>query len=361
MPSLSPETIKLLEAIKALPLGETRIMEVCGTHTMSIAKSGIKSLLPPHVKLLSGPGCPVCVTPGAVIDAVLELSMRENVIITSYGDMLRVPGTKRGDSLARRKAMGASVEIVYSPMDALELARAKPDKEIVFLGVGFETTAPGTAAAVMAAAEEGVENFSVWPMLKTVEPALRALLAQEDFNIQGFLCPGHVATIIGERGFDFLPEEFGIPAVIVGFEPEEILRAIYRLLYQIAYKCPKVENEYKRAVSEKGNVLAQRILKEAFRPSAELWRGLGEIEASGLTVKDELCRYDATVKFGIEIKADAGEGAQSACRCGDVISGRISPADCPLFGKVCTPEDPVGPCMVSSEGACAAAWKYQVI
>lgn len=361
MPSLSPETLRLLEAIKTLPLGETRIMEVCGTHTMSIAKSGIKSLLPSHIKLLSGPGCPVCVTPGPVIDAVLELAMRENVIITSYGDMLKVPGTVRGDSLARRKALGAAVEIVYSPMDALELAKAKPGKEVVFLGVGFETTAPGTAAAIMAAAEEGVKNFSVWPMIKTVEPALRALMAQENFNIQGFLCPGHVATIIGEQGFAFLPEEFGVPAVIAGFEAEEILRAIYRLLYQIAYKCPKVENEYKRAVSERGNVLAQRILAEVFRPSAELWRGLGAIEASGLSIRPELADHDAAVKFGISVNPGSGEGAQSACRCGDVISGRISPADCPLFGKVCTPEDPVGPCMVSSEGACAAAWKYQVI
>ena len=361
MPSLSPETAKLLEAIKALPLGETRIMEVCGTHTMSIAKSGIKSLLPAHIKLLSGPGCPVCVTPGPFIDAVLELAMRENVIITSYGDMLKVPGTVRGDSLARRRALGAAVEIVYSPMDALELAKARPDKEVVFLGVGFETTAPGTAASVMAAAEEGLTNFSVWPMIKTVEPALRALLAQEDFNIQGFLCPGHVATIIGEQGFAYLPEEFGIPAVIAGFEPEEILRAIYRLLYQIAYNCPRVENEYRRAVSEKGNILAQRILDEVFVPSAELWRGLGRIEGSGLSLKDEFSRYDAAAKFGISINHEGGEGAQTACRCGDVISGRISSVDCPLFGKVCTPEDPVGPCMVSSEGACAAAWKYQVI
>ena len=361
MPSLSPETARLVEAIKALPLGETRIMEVCGTHTMSIAKSGIKSLLPENVKLLSGPGCPVCVTPGQVIDAVLELAMRPDVIVTSYGDMLRVPGTKRGDSLARRKALGARVEIVYSPMDALELARNSPDKEIVFLGVGFETTAPGTAAAIMAAAEEGVKNFSVWPILKTVEPALRALLRDEDFNIQGFLCPGHVATILGERGFDYLPEEYGLAAVIAGFEPEEILRAIYKLLRQIAYNEPKVENEYKRAVSEKGNVLAQRILSECFVPSAQLWRGLGEIEGSGLSIKDELSAFDATKKFSVSIDHDAGEGAQSACRCGDVISGRIASCECPLFGKACTPEDPVGPCMVSSEGACAAAYKYQVI
>ena len=195
MPSRSPETEKLLSAIRALPLGETRIMEVCGTHTMAIAKSGLKSMLPENIKLLSGPGCPVCVTPGNVIDSVLELAMEPDIIIASYGDMLRVPGTVRGDSLHRRRALGARVEVVYSPMDALELAKSEQNSQVVFLGVGFETTAPGTAASILAAAEEKIENFSVWPMLKTVEPALRALLARDDFNIQGFLCPGHVAAL----------------------------------------------------------------------------------------------------------------------------------------------------------------------
>jgi len=361
MPSQTAETARLLSDISALPLGKVRIMEVCGTHTMSIAKAGIKSMLPENVKLLSGPGCPVCVTPAQVIDAVLELAMRPEVIITSYGDMLRVPGTKWGDSLQRRRALGADVRIVYSPMDALELAKNNPDKEIVFLGVGFETTAPGTAAAILTAAEEGVKNFSVFSMLKIVEPALRALLKSEDFGIEGFLCPGHVATIIGEEGFGYLPEEYAMPAVIAGFEPEEILRAVYKLLRQIAEKSPKVENEYKRAVSQKGNVLAQRILSQCFVPRAELWRGLGEIEESGLAIKDELAAFDAQRKFDISIDLSRGDGAQSACRCGDVISGRIEPVSCPLFGRVCTPEDPVGPCMVSSEGACAAAYKYQVI
>lgn len=361
MPSQTAETARILQAIAALPLGEVRIMEVCGTHTMSIAKAGIKSMLPGNVKLLSGPGCPVCVTPAREIDAVLELAMRPDVIITSYGDMLRVPGTVRGDSLQRRRALGADVRIVYSPMDALELAKETPDKEIVFLGVGFETTAPGTAAAILSAAEENVTNFSVFSMLKTVEPALRALMASEDFAIEGFLCPGHVATIIGEAGFEYLPEEYAMPAVIAGFEPEEILRAVYRLLCQIAEKAPKVENEYKRAVSKNGNVLAQKILDQCFVPSFELWRGLGGIDRSGLSIKEELAAYDARRKFGIVIDHDKSDGAQSGCRCGDVISGRISSAQCPLFGRACTPEDPVGPCMVSSEGACAAAYKYQVI
>ena len=239
-------------------------MEVCGTHTMSIAKAGIKTMLPHEVKLLSGPGCPVCVTPPQVIDAVLELSMEKDVILTSYGDMLRVPGSRAGDSLLRRKALGARVETVYSPVDAVTLALENPDKQVVFLGVGFETTAPGTAAAVLTAQEKGAKNFTLWSMLKLVEPALRALIAMDGFNVDGFLCPGHVATIIGEKGFAFLPEEYGLPAVIAGFEPEDILLAVYKLVRQIAEKSPKVENEYKRAVSHDGNVLAQKILETCF-------------------------------------------------------------------------------------------------
>lgn len=352
----SERTKKLLEAIRALPLGEVRLMEVCGTHTMAIAKSGIKSMLPENVKLLSGPGCPVCVTPPEVIDAALELAMRPEVTVCSYGDMLRVPGSRRGDSLQRRRALGAKVEIVYSPVDAVELAKKQPEREFVFLGVGFETTAPGTAAAVLTAAEEGVENFSVFSMLKTVEPALRALMAQESFDVQGFICPGHVGTILGEKGFEYLPEEFGMPAVITGFEPEDILLAIYRLLCQIAYKQPKLENEYKRAVSREGNELARKILYECFEPRRDIWRGLGEIDGSGLGLKKELERYDAEKKFSLSFAT----AAPTACRCGQVITGQIPSTACPLFGTACTPEDPLGPCMVSSEGACAAAYKYQV-
>ena len=352
----SERTRKLLEAISALPLGDVRLMEVCGTHTMAIAKSGIKTMLPENVKLLSGPGCPVCVTPPEVIDAALELAMRPDVTVCSYGDMLRVPGSRRGDSLQRRRALGAKVEIVYSPVDAVEMAKKQPGREFVFLGVGFETTAPGTAAAVLTAAEENVENFSVFSMLKTVEPALRALMAQESFDVQGFICPGHVGTILGEKGFEFLPREYAMPAVIAGFEPEDILLAIYRLLCQISYNKPGLENEYKRAVSREGNVLAQKILYECFEPRRDIWRGLGEIEASGLGLKKELERFDAEKKFSLSF----APAAETACRCGQVITGQIPSTACPLFGKACTPEDPLGPCMVSSEGACAAAYKYQV-
>ena len=334
------------------------LMEVCGTHTMAIAKSGIKSMLPEKVKLLSGPGCPVCVTPPQVIDAVLELAMRPEITIATYGDMVRVPGSRPGDSLQRRRALGAKLLVVYSPVDAVEYAKENPDREVVFLGVGFETTAPGTAAAVLTAKEKKVKNFSVLSMLKTVEPALRALMKTEDFKVQGFLCPGHVGTIIGERGFAFLPDEYQMPAVIAGFEPEDILLSVYLLLRQIAEGRPRVENQYKRAVSPKGNVLAQNMIGRCLEPRADLWRGLGRIENSGLGFRAEFSDFDAEKKFSIRYGEETGP---SACRCGDVICGRISPSRCPMFGKRCTPEDPVGPCMVSSEGACAAAYKYQSV
>lgn len=358
MPWDKEKTASLLRKMQELVPGELRLMEVCGTHTMSIAEAGIKSMLPKEVKLLSGPGCPVCVTPPQVIDAVLELSMEKDVIVTSYGDMLRVPGSKAGDSLLRRKALGAKVETVYSPVDAVEIALNSPGKQVVFLGVGFETTAPGTAAAVLTAQEKGAKNFSLWSMLKLVEPALRALIKMDGFNVDGFLCPGHVATIIGADGFAFLPKDYSLPAVIAGFEPEDILLAVYRLVKQLHEKQPRLENKYTRAVSQSGNLLAQKIMKNCFEARFDVWRGLGGIEASGLGLREELKAFDAERRF--QIKYPASE-PPTACRCGEVITGRLSPERCPMFGKACTPEDPVGPCMVSSEGACAAAWKYAEI
>lgn len=351
-------TQKLLGAIRVLGERPMTLMEVCGTHTMAIARSGLKTLLPENIRLLSGPGCPVCVTPAEVIDAVLELAMEKNVILASYGDMLRVPGSIPGDSLLRRRALGARVEIVYSPVDAVALAKENPGREVVFLGVGFETTAPGTAAAVLTAQEEGVKNFSVLSMLKTVEPALRTLIAMPGFRVEGFLCPGHVASITGEAGFRFLPEEYNLPGVIAGFGPEEILLAVYLLAKQITEGKPRLENAYRRAVRPEGNTLAQAMLKRCFVPRRDLWRGLGEIENSGLGLREELADFDAEKKFGLSA---APKARPTACRCGDVICGRIRPEDCPLFDRRCTPEDPVGPCMVSSEGACAAAYKYRGI
>ena len=353
-----PSAEKLLEAIAALEPGPVNLMEVCGTHTMSIARAGLKALLPAPVKLLSGPGCPVCVTPAEVIDAILDLAMEKDVTIATYGDMVRVPGSVPGDSLQRRRALGARVEVVYSPVDAVELAKREPGRQVVFLGAGFETTAPGTAAAVRTAEEERVKNFSVFSMLKTVEPALRALIAMEGFDVQGFLCPGHVGTIIGEQGFVFLPRDYGLPAVIGGFEAEDILLAVYLLSKQIAEKQPRLQNAYPRAVSKNGNLLARRLMEGCFEPRADLWRGLGRIDNSGLKLREELRDFDAERKFQITLKPAP---QPTACRCGEVITGRLSPRDCGLFGGRCTPEDPVGPCMVSSEGACAAAYKYQSI
>lgn len=345
---------EILAEIAKLKVGHVKLMEVCGTHTMAIAKSGLRAALPPNIELLSGPGCPVCVTPPEVIDAILELAEREGVIIATYGDMIKVPGSVRGKSLATSRANGAQVEIVYSPLDAVEIAKKTPEREVVFLGAGFETTAPGTAAAIGAASDAGLKNFSVLSMLKTVEPALRALIAGKGFDVSGFLCPGHVATIIGSAGFAFLADEYKIPCVVGGFEPREILIAIYKLLRQIEDGTPRIENAYPTAVREGGNPLAMRMVEKYLVPRRDIWRGLGEIPQSGLGVHEEYARYDAERKFNIEYKP----AAETACRCGDVICGKLPAHLCPMFGKACTPENPVGPCMVSSEGACAAAYKY---
>ena len=346
---------KLLAAIRETETPPVRLMEVCGTHTMAIAKSGLRQVLPSHVELVSGPGCPVCVTPAAAMDEVLRISSLPGVTLATYGDLMKVPGSVRGDDLRRRKALGADIRVVYSPMDALTMAETEPDRQVVFLGVGFETTAPGTALAVMEAKNRNLTNFSLLSLLKLTTPALRALVAQEDLAIGGFLCPGHVATILGADAFSFLPEEYHLPAVVAGFETGDLLAALYLLLQQHKEDAPRLENEYTRAVSAGGNPAALAVMEQVFTPCDDLWRGLGLIPGSGLKLREEFADYDAAVRFGF---SSSGQDAPSPCRCGDVICGRISPAQCPLFGKVCTPEDPVGPCMVSGEGACAAAYHY---
>jgi len=346
---------RLLAAIRSMDSTPVRLMEVCGTHTMAIAKSGLRQVLPPHVELISGPGCPVCVTPAAAMDEVLRISSLPGVTLTTYGDLMKVPGSVRGDDLRRRKAMGADIRVVYSPMDALTIAEQEPDRQVVFLGVGFETTAPGTALAVLEAKARKLTNFSLLSLLKLTTPALRALVAQQDLAIGGFLCPGHVATIVGADAFSFLPEEYALPAVVAGFEPGDLLAALVLLLKQHRDGTPKLENEYTRAVSPKGNEAALAVMEQAFTPCDDQWRGLGTLPESGLKLREEFADYDAAVRFGF---SPEGQTAPSPCRCGDVICGRIAPNQCPLFGKVCTPEDPVGPCMVSGEGACAAMYHY---
>lgn len=346
---------RLAEAIRRMELPPLRLMEVCGTHTMAIAKSGLRQLLPPGVRLVSGPGCPVCVTPPEAVDEFLRLSALPGVTLTTYGDLLRVPGSVRGDTLARRRALGADVRVVYSPMDALTIARSEPDRQVVFLGVGFETTAPGTALTVLEAERQGLKNFSLLSLLKRTPPALRALIDGGELAIHGFLCPGHVATVIGSEAFRFLPEQYGLPAVVAGFEAGDLLAALYALLCQLRNGEAKLQNEYTRAVSPEGNPAAMAAVERVFEPRADLWRGLGAIPDSGLALREEFAPFDAARRFDYR---PAAQSAPSPCRCGEVICGRIDPDQCPLFGGECTPEDPVGPCMVSGEGACAAAYHY---
>lgn len=352
----APEAARLLEAIRGMDLPPCRIMEVCGTHTMAIARSGLRQALPPHISLISGPGCPVCVTPAAAMDQVLELSSCPKVILATYGDLMRVPGSARGDDLRRRKALGADVRVVYSPMDALDIAKAEASHQVIFLGVGFETTAPGTALTVLEAARQGVENFSLLSLLKRTPPALHALMTREDIAVDALLCPGHVATILGADAFRFLPARYGLPAVVAGFEPLDLLCAIYALLRQVGDHTPRLENEYTRAVSSGGNQAALAVMERVLEPKADLWRGLGMIEESGLALKPEFARWDAAKRFSLPpIEQDA----PTPCRCGDVICGLIEPSQCPLFGTACTPDAPAGPCMVSGEGSCAAAYQYR--
>ena len=348
----------LVRAIRAHtdPARPLRLMEICGTHTMAIAKAGLRGLLASGVQLLSGPGCPVCVTPTGAIDAALQLSERPGVTIASYGDLLRVPGSCKGDTLLRRRALGAQVLTVYSAMEAVEAAAANPQQQIVFLGVGFETTAPGTAACIREAAERGLPNFSVLSLLKRTEPALRALIAAPDFAVDGFLCPGHVAAVTGAAAFGFLPEEYRLPAVVCGFEAGDILYAVWRLVRMREQGCPALENEYTRLVTDTGNPAARAAIEAVFEPVESDWRGLGRIPASGYALRPAYAAWDAAIKFGVV----PGRAAETpGCRCGDVLRGACAPADCPLFGKACTPAGPGGPCMVSGEGAGGAAWKYQ--
>lgn len=348
----------LLAALERMtfPQGSIRLMEICGTHTMAIAKAGLRQLLPSTVQLISGPGCPVCVTPDGAIDSVLALAMEPGITITTYGDMLRVPGSRRGDTLAARKALGADVRMVYSPMDALDIAEKAPERQVVFLGVGFETTAPGTAACILEAQRRGLKNFTVLSLLKYTQPAIELLLNSPENQIDGFICPGHVAAIIGADAFGFLPRQYHRPAVVAGFEAQDVLSAVYGLAKQLSLGKAELENYYPRLVRPAGNPAAQTMMAEVFTPADSLWRGLGSIPESGMAIRDGYADFDAAARFGFAPKATT---PPTGCRCGSVLQGQLAPHQCPLFGTVCTPADPVGPCMVSGEGACAAAYKYR--
>ena len=346
---------EIARRIEELSGSPARIMEVCGTHTMSAARFGLKSLLPEDVKLVSGPGCPVCVTDQTDIDAFLALGSDSRNVLASFGDMLRVPGTET--SLEKLRAEGADVRIVYSPLDAVDLAEKHVDRNVVFFGVGFETTMPTVAVALLAARERNLGNFSVLCVHKTMPSALRALLESGEMAVAGLLCPGHVTTIIGAQAYEFIPREFGIPCAVTGFEPVDMMLGIEAILRQISEDRARVDNVYTRAVRENANPRAKELLDKVFEPCDARWRGLGVIPGSGVRIREEYADLDASKRF-----AEAFENLpavhRTPCRCGDVLRGAIEPLDCAQFGTACTPLQPLGPCMVSSEGACAAAYRY---
>jgi len=336
------------------PGRHVKLMEVCGGHTHAIYKYGVDDLLPENVELVHGPGCPVCVIPMGRVDDAIALAHAPNVIFTCFGDMMRVPGSD--GSLLEAKAEGADIRMVYSPLDALRIARVNPDREVVFFAIGFETTAPSTALTLKRAKAEGIANFSCFCNHVTIVPPLRALLDSPDLRLDGFIGPGHVSTVVGARPLEFISADYGRPVVVSGFEPVDILQSVLMLLVQLRDGRCEVENQYKRVVGYDGNLRALEVMDEVFalRPHFE-WRGLGFISHSGLKLSDAYADFDAELRYtvpGIRI-ADP-----KACQCGEVLKGVIKPWECKVFGTACTPERPIGTCMVSSEGACAAYYNY---
>lgn len=351
---------RLLSKVKSLSqkiadkLGRRPIvMEVCGTHTVALGRTGLRSLLADYLDLRSGPGCPICVTAPEDIDYMLFLARQPGVIIGTFGDMLRVPGTN--GSLEKAKTEGCQVQVCYSPREALDLARSKPEKEVVFLGIGFETTAPAVGLTVKEAFALGLKNFTLFNAHKLVPPALAALACDPELKLDGFLLPGHVSAILGRRAYAFLVEKYNLPAAIAGFEAIDILGALLELLVQIKKGEGQVINAYPRVVTETGNYKAQEILKEVFVPRTANWRGLGLIPESGLQLKAPYLEFDATRRWPLELKPVP---PPPGCRCDNILKGRFLPPECPLFARQCTPLEPVGPCMVSSEGSCAAYYRY---
>jgi hydrogenase expression/formation protein HypD len=336
------------------PGRHVKIMEVCGGHTHSIYKYGVDDLLPENVELVHGPGCPVCVIPMGRVDDGIAIAHEPGVILTCFGDMMRVPGSN--GTLLEAKAQGADVRMVYSPLDALRIAKQEPDREVVFFAIGFETTAPSTALTLRRARAEGVRNFSCFCNHVTIVPPLRALLDSPDLRLDGFVGPGHVSTVVGARPLEFIPADYGKPVVVSGFEPVDILQSVLMILRQLAEGRCEVENQYKRVVPYEGNLRALEIMAEVFelRPHFE-WRGLGFISQSGLRLNDAYAELDAERRFAVPGVRVADP---KACQCGEVLKGVIKPWECKVFGTACTPERPIGTCMVSSEGACAAYYNY---
>lgn len=346
---------KLKGEIELLSKGrQFKIMEVCGGHTHTIYKHGVEDILPPNIDLIHGPGCPVCVIPMGRLDDAIHIAQQPNVIFTTFGDMMRVPGSQ--GSLLDAKAQGADVRFIYSPLDALKIARDNPDKEVVFFAIGFETTTPSTAITLLRAKAEGLRNFSLFCNHVTIIPAMKAILDSPDLRLDGFIGPGHVSTIIGLRPYQFVARDYGKPVVASGFEPLDIIQAIYMILQQIADGRCEVENQYGRVVREEGNLKGLEVIRQTMelRPFFE-WRGLGFISQSALKLRPEFADWDAEVKFAVPGVRVADP---KACQCGEVLKGVIKPWECRVFGTACTPETPIGTCMVSSEGACAAYFNY---
>jgi hydrogenase expression/formation protein HypD len=349
MKEMVDELHSLMKAINR-PL---KLMEVCGTHTVEIFRHGIRSIIPQTITLLSGPGCPVCVTSVRDVDAAIAIAKTPNVTLTTFGDMMRVPGGS--ESLLEARSVGADVRVLYSPLDVIALAKKEPKREFVFFGTGFETTSPLIAASIAQAEAGGLGNISVYAAFKLVPPALKALLDSPDVQVDGFILPGHVSTIIGVKPYGFVAEQYKKPSVIIGFEAKEIIEGILMIVRQIATKRAAVEIQYRTVVRPEGNPRAVELLDKYFETSDAYWRGIGVIPGSGLKLREHYASFDANLKFHPPV-SDATE--PELCSCGDILRGVKIPTECALFGTGCTPDNPVGPCMVSTEGSCAAYYKY---
>jgi hydrogenase expression/formation protein HypD len=343
----------LISDIRGKSKQKVRLMEFCGGHTVAIFKYGIRQALPPNIELVSGPGCPVCVTATSDIDKAIALAMVPGVIIASFGDMLRVPGSRA--SLQQARAAGADVRIVYSTLDALKIAQENPSKTVVFIGVGFETTAPTIAASVLQAKEQKIKNYRILSLHKLCPPVIKTILDAGEVKLNGLICPGHVSAVTGSNAWEFVARDYGIPCVVAGFEPTDILQCVDMLVTQVENHQSKVEIAYKRGVTPEGNLQAQKIMQQVFEPCPANWRGMGKVPDSGLKLRHKFADYDAEVAFDIKPEPAI---EPKGCICGEILRGVKTPADCRLFRKICTPENPVGPCMVSSEGSCSAYYLY---
>jgi hydrogenase expression/formation protein HypD len=349
-PKLARHLVELIAEAADRPM---KLMEVCGTHTVAIARFGLREVMPDNITLVSGPGCPVCVTANRDIDLAIEIGRVPGVVLATFGDMMKVPGSH--SSLAREKADGRDVRIVYSPLDAVQMAVDEPGKQVVFLGVGFETTAPSIAATIKHACAQDLGNFSVLSVHKTVPKALEALVNDPEVAIEGFILPGHVSTIIGPEPYRFLASQYHVPGVATGFEPVDVLQGIWMLAKQLKEGRAEIEVAYRRGIDELGNTTAQALIEEVFEPEDAEWRGIGVIPGTGLGIREAFSAFDAAKRFDVVVPEPR---EIPGCQCGDVLRGVVLPFECRLFGKGCTPEHPIGPCMVSSEGSCAAYYRY---